>query len=325
MKRLGAIFLFIFLIGLTNLGFADFKSSSYELYGGYLKGLTYFDQGEYTKALAEFQRIKKIDPQSSAIRLKISFLLVKLDKFDQAEKELKSIKKIDPQNIEVSLGLIFLYSFLKRDKELDFEYGEFLEKVHHSRPDDIKIAEYLAQFYFYKDRINDALKLYEAIVEIHPDYVDARYLLGYFYEEKGLRKKAIKIWKKSLEFNPIHPDTLNSLGYLYAEQGKNLNEAKELIEKALEQDPNNGAYLDSLGWVYFKAKDYKKAEDNLKKAIIFAKDPVIYGHLGDLYINLNKIDEALNNYKKGLELDPDNKSLQKKINKYERKNKKSKK
>jgi len=317
MKRLYAIFLFIFVIGFTNLSFAGYKSSSSNLYGGYLKGLMYFDQGKYTEALDEFRKIKKIDPQSSEIRLKISFLLVKLDKFKEAEKELKSIKEIDSENLEASLGLIFLYSFLKQDKELDLEYGEFLENAHKVRPDDLKISEYLAQFYFYKDRIDDSVKIYEAIVEAHPDYVDARYLLGYFYEEKGLRKKAINTWKKSLEFNPIHSDTLNSLGYLYAEEGKNLNEAKELVQKALEQDPNNGAYLDSLGWVYFKAKDYEKAESTLKKAIAFAQDPVIYGHIGDLYISMDKKEEAITYYKKGLELDPGNKNLQKKVDKYE--------
>ncbi len=321
--------IFIFALVSSIVLFFSFPVFSFSqknlsfLYGNYLKGLSYFNEGKYKEALEAFNKAKSIDPDSSDIRIKISFVLVRLGKLKEAEKELKEVKKLDSQNLEASLGLIFLYSYLGKNKELEDEYGEFLEKAHQLRPQDTKVSEYLAQFYFYRKRIDDAIRLYETIVKIHPDYIDARYLLGYLYDEKGNREKAIEIWEKILEENPSHVNTLNALGYVYAEEGINLDKAEEMIKKALEQDPNNGAYLDSLGWVYFKRQSYKKAEEYLKKAVSNTKDPVIYEHIGDLYIKLNDIDIALDYYKKGLELDPQSKSLKEKITEYEREDKKS--
>jgi tetratricopeptide (TPR) repeat protein len=210
---------------------------------------------------------------------------------------------------------------MKKDKELEEEYEEFLEKVHRLRPQDLKASEYLAQYYFYKNRPQEAIKLYETIVEKKPDYLEGLFWLGYLYEEVGERDKAIKMWKKALKIEPNHAPTLNSLGYIYAEEGINLDEAEKMVKKALEIEPRNGAYLDSLGWVYFKKGDYQKAEEFLKKAISFSKDPVIYGHLGDLYVKMNNIKEAIGYYKEGVDNFPDNKNLREKLKKYEGKDK----
>lgn len=299
------------------------KKELSERYGKYLKGLIHFERREYKEALSEFKTLKQIDPGSVYTRLKVAFVLVKMGELDSAEKELKEIKILDPENLEASLGLIFLYSYSEKDKELEAEYGDFLERAHKLRPEDIRISEYLAQFYFYKNRLDDAIKIYGAIVEEHPEYFDARYLLGYLHEENGNRDDAIRIWKEILETNPSHTDTLNSLGYIYAERGEELDEAENLIKKALEQDADNGAYLDSLGWVYFKKKDYEKAETYLKRAIDKVKDPVIYEHLGDLYVELKDVDKAIDYYSEGLKVNPENTRLKEKLQKHEKESKTS--
>ncbi|MCM8823121.1 MAG: tetratricopeptide repeat protein [Candidatus Omnitrophica bacterium] len=311
----------IILIIFFLLPFSLFATSQKELaniYSRYLKAGMYIQQDKIIEALRELKEIKKLDPKSSHIHLKIALLMVKLGDFDNAEKEFKMVKKISPNNLEASLGLIFLYSYLDRKVELENEYGEFLEKAHNVRPEDMRISEYLGQFYFYKKRLDDAIRIYEAVIKAKPDYFDAKYLLGYFYEEKGDRQKAIQIWKEILEKNPLHPDTLNSLGYVYAEEGINLDEAEALIKKSLENAPNNPAYLDSLGWVYFKKGDYIKAEEYLKKAIESTSDPLIYEHVGDLYIKLNDKEKALYYYHKGLEIEPDNSRLKERIDRYGR-------
>jgi len=96
-------------------------------------------------------------------------------------------------------------------------------------------------------------------------------------------------------------------------RGINLDEALEHIQKALEIDPENGAYIDSLGWVYFQQGEYIKAREELKKAIRLIKDPVIYEHLGDTYDKLGETGRALDAYRKGLELDAENEKLREKI------------
>jgi len=74
------------------------------------------------------------------------------------------------------------------------------------------------------------------------------------------------------------------MGYMLADRGVRLQEAVEYVEKALALEPNNGAYLDSLGWAFFKLNDLKQAETYLLKAVSIVKnDPTIHDHLGDLY------------------------------------------
>ncbi len=312
MKKIIIILFIFFTIG-------NIKAEN--VIGDYLRSFIYTYKRDYQRAYEELKKVIKKDPSSSFLRLKLGLILFKLKKYAEAEKELEYAKKLDPDNLEISAILIFFYATRKEKEKLEKEYQFFLEKAHKLQPQNIKISEYLAQFYFYKKMPQEAIKIYQMIIKQKPDYADGYYWLGYLYEEMGERKKAIKMWEKTLELNPNHADALNSLGYIYAEEGIKLNEAEKLVKKALEKDPQNGAYLDSLGWVYFKKKEYKKAEVFLLKAIKFTKDPVIYEHLGDLYITLNNKEKALKFYKEGLKFFPQNLSLKKKVEKYESKNK----
>nr|MBP7089113.1 hypothetical protein [Candidatus Omnitrophota bacterium] len=112
-----------------------------------------------------------------------------------------------------------------------------------------------------------------------------------------------------------------SLGYTYAEEEINLDLAESMIKKALQKEPDNGAYLDSLGWVYFKKGDLKKAESYLLKAVERMKDPDIYEHLGDLYIKLGDSQKGKDYYQEGLSNFPEDKDLQSKTKEYGEKDK----
>jgi tetratricopeptide (TPR) repeat protein len=84
--------------------------------------------------------------------------------------------------------------------------------------------------------------------------------------------------------------TLNYLGYMLADKGVRLPEALKLIRKAVEIDPMNGAYLDSLGWAYFKLGQYEEAEENLRQAVERDQtDPAVHDHLGELYEKTGRI------------------------------------
>ena len=83
---------------------------------------------------------------------------------------------------------------------------------------------------------------------------------------------------------------LNYLGYMLADKGSRLTEALKMIRKAVEIEPMNGAYLDSLGWAYFKLGQYELAETNLRQAVERSQtDPTVHDHLGDLYEKTGRI------------------------------------
>ncbi|MBK5292565.1 MAG: tetratricopeptide repeat protein [Acidobacteriia bacterium] len=110
-------------------------------------------------------------------------------------------------------------------------------------------------------------------------------------------------FRKVLAMNPTSASALNYLGYMFADRGVRLNEALDMIQKALAQDPHNGAYLDSLGWVYYRLDRLPEAEEALRQALnTTATDPTINDHLGDVYAKKGSLKEAIQQWETSLKL-----------------------
>ncbi len=117
---------------------------------------------------------------------------------------------------------------------------------------------------------------------------------GAMYEKAKKVELAEAEFRKILAENPDRPDVMNYLGYMLADRGLRLNEALELISKAVAADPTNGAYLDSLGWVYYKLNRIPEAEENLRKAVdATPRDATVHDHLGDTLMKAGKVREAV--------------------------------
>ena len=110
-------------------------------------------------------------------------------------------------------------------------------------------------------------------------------------------------------------EAYNYVGFMWAEHNMHLDEAEEMIGRALQLDPNNGAYLDSLGWVHFRKGKYEDALKELLRAAqnLTRDDPVVLEHIGDAYSKLNRIPQALDYWQKAITLNPENKLLAEKI------------
>ena len=110
----------------------------------------------------------------------------------------------------------------------------------------------------------------------------------------GKKEEAVEMMRKILAIDPKNANALNYIGYSYAEMGTNLASAKEMIIQALDISPDDGYIMDSLGWVYFKMGQRKKALDTMLEAIKrVPDDPVIQEHLGDVYLELGQEGESL--------------------------------
>jgi tetratricopeptide (TPR) repeat protein len=160
--------------------------------------------------------------------------------------------------------------------------------------------------------------LHEAQLDPENDMVNARFYFNYgaAAEQAGLYQKAADLLRKSIALDPTNSaEACNYLGYMWADHNMNLDEAETMIRRALEMEPNNASYLDSLGWVEFRKGKFDQALSNLLNAANTAdhEDPVIFEHIGDAYFKLNRISEALESWHKALALDPKNKNLANKI------------
>jgi tetratricopeptide (TPR) repeat protein len=142
----------------------------------------------------------------------------------------------------------------------------------------------------------------------HPTRAD----WGLFYARAGAYER-VHDWpraeadiKQVLVLTPDQPAALNFLGYSWAEQGRNLDQAKAMIQKALDQRPNDGAIMDSLGWVMLRLGDTHRAVQLLERAAeLLPADPAITGHLGDAYWEQGRHVEAEDQWRRALVLNPE--------------------
>jgi tetratricopeptide (TPR) repeat protein len=160
--------------------------------------------------------------------------------------------------------------------------------------------------------------LHEAQRDEDDDVINAKFYFNYgaAAEQAGLYDKASELLRKSIALDPSNSaEAYNFLGYMWADHNMNLDEAEAMIKHALESEPDNASYLDSLGWVEFRKGKFDQALNDLLRAAKAAEreDPVVFEHVGDAYLKLNRTREALEAWQKALALDPQNKNLADKI------------
>ncbi|QDU01487.1 tetratricopeptide repeat protein [Gimesia chilikensis] len=164
-----------------------------------------------------------------------------------------------------------------------------------------------AWIYYHAHDWDNAIEQIQSFIKKYPQQQDRVYevkmMLSNSYVQKGDIAKGEKVLEEMLAEDPSSPSINNDLGYLYADQGKNLEKAEKMIRIALKSEPDNMAYLDSMGWVLFKLKKYEEAVGYLEKAskLPGGGDSTILDHLADCYHKLNKNEQAAELWKKALE------------------------
>lgn len=146
-------------------------------------------------------------------------------------------------------------------------------------------------------------------LETYPENNSLRYALALLYEDLGRRQKAVRVLEKLVEDNPDNPAFLNAFGYLLTDQFDRHDEARGYIQRALAMNPDSAAIIDSMGWVLFHLGEYESAHDYLERAWRLEKDPEIAAHLVDVLWALGRRDEAMELLDSTLEQHPDDRRL----------------
>ena len=164
---------------------------------------------------------------------------------------------------------------------------------------------FLVGVYQEKKDYPNAIDLAKQMVALQPHNDKYHFTLGALYDEDKQKKLSADEMRKAIAINPSNAPALNYLGYSYAEDGTNLGEAEKLIKRALVIEPEDGFYVDSLGWVYYQKGEYQKAVDQLERAVnLTNSDPTITEHLGDAYNKVGKERDARHQYEDALKTDP---------------------
>jgi tetratricopeptide (TPR) repeat protein len=169
-----------------------------------------------------------------------------------------------------------------------------------------------AEAYIAADQTPAAITLLKDALKTKADNVDLQFELGSAFERAGDRGNAEKTFLGILEKNPEHAGTMNYLGYMWAESGQNLDRAAAMLTKAVGQEPRNGAYIDSLGWVYYRQGKLDLAEKLLTDATrLLPNDATVHEHLGDVVAKRGDVTRALSLYRVALVLEQESKDEQK--------------
>ena len=214
---------------------------------------TYRDAKQWPQATAAAKEAVQKLPNDRDLRMVLDAQLADMGDFDQAVADIRGMLKGEAEDRDVYVRLGIIYTRAKRwnDAEQALARAEQLS----TKPED-------------KGYVN--------------------FLRGDLYQRQKSFDQADTEFRKVLaSTSPTDPQaaaTLNYLGYMNADRGVKLEESLNFIKQALSFEPNNGAYLDSLGWAYFKLGKYDLAEETLNKAAVhMGSDPTVQEHLGDLY------------------------------------------
>jgi len=214
---------------------------------------TYRDAKQWAQATAVAKEASQKMPNDRDLRMVLDAQLADIGEFDQAVTDVRRMIKGGPEDRDVYVRLGIIYTRAKRWSDA----AQSLDKA-------------------------------EELSTKAEDKAYVNFLRGDFYQRQKMFEQADTEFRKVLAVTPPSDPqaaaTLNYLGYMNADRGVKLDESLSYIKQALAFEPNNGAYLDSLGWAYFKLGKYDLAEENLNKAAVhMGSDPTVQEHLGDLY------------------------------------------
>jgi tetratricopeptide (TPR) repeat protein len=211
-------------------------------------------------AIKVYERVPANSPLKRNAQIQLATDLDSADRSDEAIKILKNVTAEDPKDLEAIMALG------------NIERG--------------------------RKKFADCAQTYSQGIDVLPPNNDKANSVYYYY--RGICEERSKQWnkaeadmRKALEMQPEQPHVLNYLGYSWIDQGVNLDEGMKMIKRAVEQRPDDGYIVDSLGWAYYRIGNYEEAVKNLERAIdLKPEDPTINDHLGDAYWRVGRTLEA---------------------------------
>jgi tetratricopeptide (TPR) repeat protein len=256
-------------------------------------GHAYTEQQNYPAAIDTFQEMGKLSPDSEKrARLLLIDTYRESRDIDRAIAEAQKALDDSPKDPELTVTLAMLYSEKSETPTARQLLEGLLQGNDTDQPIYIDIAQVEQRGKKYADAEQSAAKA-EELAHAPADKQAAWFMLGAIYERQKKFDQAEEQFRKVLEANPDSAPALNYLGYMFADRGIHLDEATSMIQSAVKQEPNNGAYLDSLGWVYYKQNKLAEAEEYMRKAVDReGHDPTILSHLGAVYIKLGQTERA---------------------------------
>ena len=230
-------------------------------------------------------------------------LLESLERYELATAVYKSVPQDHPSYAAAEMGRA---ESLRRAEKLDAAV-EVLEQLARTHPELPLVHVSVGDMSRQLERFDDAVEAYDRAIGIYSDLGQEQWFVHYAraisLERLGEWPDAEAGFRKALELNPGHPQVMNYLGYSLVEKRIKLDEALDLIERAVAAEPNSGYIVDSLGWVLYRLGRYEEAVVHMERAAeLMPIDPVVNDHLGDVLWLVGRYNEAEFQWRRALSL-----------------------
>ncbi len=261
----------------------------------------YLEKNDYAKAVVLFKELLDRDPTLGKVRSLLALSYYKSGDKQQAKDLLAQVEPDAEGYEETTLQLVKVYA----EDSAYAEARHLLRSAIANVKGDERLNYYFVLMALYeKEQKTDMVdRVFAEVLKQFPNSVESYLRYGMFLDRQGSYDASMIQMEKVLTMEPDNVIALNFLGYNWADRGVRLEEALDYIKRALVGHSNDGYIRDSLGWVYFKLGEVKKAVVELKKALLDEPgDPTIREHLGDVYNAMHESRKALANYRKSLQL-----------------------
>ena len=253
-------------------------------------------------------------PHEAKIHQLYSEYLYTLKDFKGAIEQLSYSLDVNPTDAEGWRNMVIL-------NMMDDNYADAIkasEKALEYNSNNLDLYRYVAGCYHQMKEYGKTLEMYENILEMTDSTdLEERSIvitgMGDVYSEMQDTTRAIECYQHALELNPINSSALNNYAYFLAQRGEDLENAERMAALALKDEPDNAAYLDTYAWVFFAKKDYTKALLYIKSAVENDEENHLLEHYGDILWFNDEKEQAVEQWTKALETDPDNELLQRKV------------
>ncbi len=270
----------------------------------------YFFRENHEQARQILQPVLDDDAYRAAALELLGRIAFEEENLEEAEKYFSALTEENPDN---RFGWLFLT--VVNNQQNNYEKSiRILERaltIHSEDPDLLSMyGSVLSQV----GRDSEALKPLQKAIEIDSSDVSALSSLAAIYDKMKMYQKSDSIYAVAMAKAPENALLLNNYSYSLAQRGLELDKAMELVSRALEIEPDNGAYLDTKGWIFYQMGQYEKALEYIQKALDSREESAeVLEHLGDVYFKLGNSEQAEKHWKQALEKDPSNSELQQKI------------
>jgi tetratricopeptide (TPR) repeat protein len=245
-------------------------------------GFAYSDQDSLEQAEATFRKALQHRPKDPYLLMFLGLTLNRLSRDNEGLKSLELAAQADPDNLDILLN-----------------YGNALNRLGNKA---------------------EALNIFKRANTLNPENMLIIDVLAMLYEELGNPQKCDSLYQDALKRFPENDLLMNNYAYILSERNERIEYAFDLARQAIEKQPDNAAYLDTIGWIYYRLGQYEQALTHIKRSLEQREggvsregNPVVIEHLGDVYYKLGDIPNAKVNWQKALQLDDANIQLRQKL------------